>query len=118
MSRTRLSISSRPTTSPGRCSWWTADACFAEAALTARPPDRLAALHDVVIIGGGCYGGFYAGQLVEGRSRGLVAFERLLVVDRDPGCQVAREKSGIAGLEVVVAEWGTFLDGYLADRVA
>lgn len=82
--------------------------------LTARAPERLTALGDVVIIGGGCYGSFYAGQLLDGRARGLLTFTRLLVVDRDPACQVAREKIGVAGVALVTAEWGDFLDGYLA----
>ena len=76
-------------------------------------PQRSTVLGDVVIIGGGCYGSFYSGQLLEGRARGLLSFGRLLVVDRDAHCQVAREKVGAAGLSVVVAEWADFLDGYL-----
>jgi hypothetical protein len=84
--------------------------------LTARPPDRLTALGDVVIIGGGCYGSFYTGQLLAGREKGLLTFGRLLIIDRDAGCQVARERSGTPGVEVVVAEWGEFLDGYLKEQ--
>ena len=75
-------------------------------------------LGDVVIIGGGCYGSFYSGQLLEGRTRGLLSFGRLLVVDRDPHCQVAREKIGEAGLSLVTSDWGEFLDGYLAGLTA
>ena len=75
-------------------------------------------LGDVVIIGGGCYGSFYSGQLLEGRARGLLSFGRLLVVDRDAQCQVAREKVGEAGLSVVTSDWGEFLDGYLAGLTA
>lgn len=98
---------------------WTAAACFAESPLTARPSDRpTAALGDVVIIGGGCYGSFYTAQLLDGRSRGLLTFDQLLVVDRDPACQVGRERAGTPGLEVVVADWGAFLDRYLGARAA
>jgi hypothetical protein len=85
---------------------------------SAPAPQRLTVLGDVVIIGGGCYGSFYSGQLLEGRARGLLSFGRLLVVDRDPQCQVAREKVGEAGLSVITAEWGEFLDGYLAGLTA
>jgi hypothetical protein len=86
--------------------------------ITAPAPQRLTALGDVVIIGGGCYGSFYTSQLLDGRTRGLLTFAQLLVVDRDPACQVARERAGVPGVEVVVAEWGTFLDRYLATRAA
>jgi len=60
-------------------------------------------LGDVVIIGGGCYGSFYTGQLLDGRERGLVSFTRILVVDRDRGCRVAVERRDVAGVEVVEA---------------
>jgi len=40
------------------------------------------------------------------------------VVDRDPGCRVATERRGVAGVEVVVDDWSAFLDGHLRDRVA
>ena len=83
-------------------------------AITASAPQRHTALGDVVIIGGGCYGSFYTGQLLEGRERGLLTFGRLLVVDRDPSCQVAREKVAVPGVALVIAEWSDFLDGYLA----
>ena len=81
---------------------------------SAPAPQRPTVLGDVVIIGGGCYGSFYSGQLLEGRARGLLSFGRLLVVDRNAQCQVAREKVGVAGLSLVTADWGEFLDGYLA----
>jgi hypothetical protein len=89
-------------------------ASFGELPLTAGPPDRPTVLGDVVIIGGGCYGSFYTGQLLEGRARERVTFTRLLVVDRDPKCRVAVERVGVSGVEVVTSEWGAFLDGYLA----
>jgi hypothetical protein len=72
------------------------------------------ALGDVIVIGGGCYGSFYAGQLLKARARGAADWRRLLVVDRDPGCQVAREVPAEAGVELVVEEWGAFFDRYLA----
>jgi hypothetical protein len=81
-----------------------------------RPSARATVLGDVVIIGGGCYGSFYTGQLLAGREKGLLSFERLLVIDRDARCQVARERPGTPGVEVVVADWGEFLDGYLGAR--
>jgi hypothetical protein len=72
------------------------------------------ALGDVVIVGGGCYGSFYAGQLLRARERGSATWRRLLVVDRDPGCRFAAERAAADGTELVVAEWGGFFDRYLA----
>jgi hypothetical protein len=68
---------------------------------------------DVVIVGGGCYGTFYAGQLLRARERGAARWRRLLVVDRDPGCRAATELRESPGVELVGAEWGSFFDRYL-----
>ena len=70
-------------------------------------------LRDVAIVGGGCYGTFYAGQLIRAAERGKARYRRLLVVDRDPGCRFAREIGPDTDRELVVAEWGTFFDRWL-----
>lgn len=44
----------------------------------------------IVVCGGGCYGGYYVRQLARARTAGAIRFERLVVVDRDPGCRVAQ----------------------------
>jgi hypothetical protein len=75
-------------------------------------------LGEVVIIGGGCYGTFYARQLTQARERGRAAFDRLLVVDHDPGCQFTRELGGAPDRELVVSDWEEFFDRYLADKAA
>lgn len=72
------------------------------------------ALGDVVIVGGGCYGSFYTGQLLRARERGAARWRRVLVVDRDPACRVAAEFGDAPGVELAVREWGEFFDGYLA----
>ena len=69
---------------------------------------------DVAIVGGGCYGTFYAGQLLRARARGKARYHRLLVVDRDAGCRFARELGPGPGRELVVAEWAGFFDDWLA----
>ena len=46
-------------------------------------------LGEVVIIGGGCYGSFYLGQLLKAREAGAVAWRQVRVVDRDPRCRAA-----------------------------
>ena len=75
--------------------------------------DRPATFHDIAIVGGGCYGCFYAAQLTKARAREKAAFRRLLIVDRDPGCRASRELAGADGVELVVAEWGEFFDHWL-----
>ena len=68
---------------------------------------------DVVIVGGGCYGTFYAGQLERARARGRAVYRRLLIVDRNPACQVARGLSEDDTRQLVTQEWGDFFDAYL-----
>lgn len=70
-------------------------------------------LRDVAIVGGGCYGTFYAGQLIRAAERGKARYRRLLVVDRDPSCRFAAEIGAGHDREVVVAEWGEFFDRWL-----
>lgn len=77
--------------------------------------DRVA-FRDIVIVGGGCYGSFYAGQLMRARDRDRAAYRRLLIVDRDPQCRVGRELGTDATRQLIVQDWGEFFDQYL-DRV-
>ena len=71
------------------------------------------AFGDIVVIGGGCYGSFYTGQLELARSRGRVRYRRLIVVDRNPSCKLFQDPPE-SRPQMVCAEWGAFLDGYLA----
>ncbi len=69
----------------------------------------------IVIIGGGCYGSWYAQQLTRAAQRGALQASDVVVVDRDPACRVAAlndagQYDGLP-LRVEVAEW----DAYLAD---
>lgn len=68
-----------------------------------------APLRDVAIIGGGCYGSFYAGQLRTACRRGGLSVRRILVVDHDAQCAGA----GLSGSELVVSDWAGFLRGFL-----
>jgi hypothetical protein len=72
---------------------------------------------DIVIVGGGCYGTFYAGQLERARARGKVIYRRLLVVDRDAECQFARGLGEGEARQLIVRDWHEFFDGYLEAAV-
>jgi len=80
--------------------------------------DTLVQLGEVVIVGGGCYGTFYARQLTQARERGRATFERLLLVDQDPDCRFTRELGSAPDRELVVSGWDDFFDRYLAERAA
>lgn len=73
----------------------------------------VARMRDIVVVGGGCYGTFYASQLAKARARGKTAYRRLLIVDRDPACRAARELEPLPDRELVVAEWADFFDGFM-----
>jgi hypothetical protein len=78
----------------------------------------------IVVIGGGCYGGYYLRQLRRGAAAGAVRWERLLLVDHDPACaaQAAvaadRGPASAPAAALVVAAWGTFLDQWLPESGA
>jgi hypothetical protein len=66
----------------------------------------------IVVVGGGCYGAYYARQLHRAVAREAIAFERLVIVDRTPDCAVGRELP--AETELRVEEWAAFFRSWLA----
>jgi hypothetical protein len=72
----------------------------------------------VVVVGGGCYGSYYVGQLRRARAAGALEIARVVVVDRDAGCRLAPELDAARGESLVVAPWSEFFAGYLAGAVA
>lgn len=71
------------------------------------------ALDQVVIVGGGCYGTFYARQLLQARDRGKASFSRLLIIDRNPDCQFGQTLGNAPDRLLVVEDWDRFFDRYL-----
>ncbi|HMA04027.1 MAG TPA: hypothetical protein VKP02_16795, partial [Gemmatimonadaceae bacterium] len=73
------------------------------------PPQRYGT---VVVVGGGCYGSYYVRQLGRASHAGALSAERVLVVDRDPACRVAREQQSATetNVHVVVSDWASFFD--------
>lgn len=65
----------------------------------------------IVVIGGGCYGGYYVRQLGRARAANALSWDRLVVVDRDARCPVAVD--GAADVVLVVAEWANYLERFL-----
>ena len=84
--------------------------------LTADDSSSKVALRDVVIVGGGCYGTFYAGQLIRAADRSKAAYRRLLVVDRDAQCRFALEIGSSHTRRLIVRDWSDFFDEYFASR--
>jgi hypothetical protein len=74
----------------------------------------------IVIVGGGCYGSYYVRQLARAEKAGAVAWERLLVVDREAACLVAAlpEAERPPRLELVTAPWEEFFTTWLGDAAA
>lgn len=69
---------------------------------------------EIVVVGGGCYGTFYARQLERACTRGALECRRVLVVDRDPACQLTRDLPPSPTRELVVQDWDAFFDSYLS----
>ena len=70
-------------------------------------------MRDVVVVGGGCYGTFYAGQLAKAKERGKARFRRVVVVDRDPACRARVELGEARDRAFVVREWDDYFDELL-----
>ena len=70
-------------------------------------------MRDVVVVGGGCYGTFYATQLAKAKERGKADFRSVIVVDRDGRCRARRELPPASDRAFVTAEWGAFFDTFL-----
>lgn len=68
------------------------------------------------VIGGGCFGSFYARQLLRYADRAGGPVARVVVVDRDPQCRVAREVRD-PRVEVVLADWADYLASVLPAAV-
>jgi hypothetical protein len=74
----------------------------------------------IVVVGGGCYGGYYVRQLGRAERGGAVEWAELLVVDRDPACGVATlpPDARPPRTRLVVSPWEEFFASYLADAAA
>lgn len=82
------------------------DAAFADAA-----PLRFG---EIIVVGGGCYGTFYAGQLEKAAARGKVVYDMVTIVDRDPACRAREELGERPTRRFAIAEWTGYFDERLA----
>ena len=65
------------------------------------------------MVGGGCYGTFYASQLAKAKARGKTNYRTVIVVDQNPDCQARRELGEARDREFVVSDWTAFFDQFL-----
>jgi hypothetical protein len=80
---------------------------------TRRPQHRYGR---IVVVGGGCYGGYYVRQLLRAERAGALAWDELVVVDRDPSCAVSALPidDRPPRLRLVESDWHEFFAHYLA----
>lgn len=71
----------------------------------------------IIVVGGGCYGGYYVRQLARAVKGGAIVAESIVVVDRDPGCAVAATLAdsavGLPPATLHIAEWHDYFQSYL-----
>jgi hypothetical protein len=72
-------------------------------------------MRDVIVIGGGCYGTFYAGQLAKAKEKGKADYRRVIVVDRDLECRARAELGEAPDRAFVTADWSAYFDERLGD---
>ena len=82
-----------------------------------RAPQRFA---KIIVVGGGCYGGYYVRQLHRAVAAGALVADSIVVVDRDSNCAVAPTLGDRAPIATIldVAEWREYFDGYLTAAAA
>ena len=66
------------------------------------------------MVGGGCYGTFYASQLAKAKSRGKTDYRTVVVVDRNPECQAKRELGETSDRQFVTQDWSAFFDEWFS----
>lgn len=77
------------------------------------PSSAPARMRDVVVVGGGCYGTFYATQLARAKQRGKATYRTVVIVDRDDHCRARLELPDAPDRTFVVSEWDAFFDRFL-----
>ncbi|MFO1464366.1 MAG: hypothetical protein U1F66_11390 [bacterium] len=70
------------------------------------------------VVGGGCFGSQYVRWLLRARSLGMLEFEKVFAVDRDPACKLSREGPLDPACEIVARDWVEYLTGWLLGEVA
>jgi len=71
----------------------------------------------IVVVGGGCYGGYYVRQLLRAERAGALTWDELVIVDRDPSCAVSAlaVEDRPPRLRLAVSEWHEFFGQYLRE---
>jgi hypothetical protein len=77
-----------------------------------RAPQRFGS---IVVVGGGCYGGYYVRQLARAERAGALAWDSLVVVDCDPRCPVAllSDDQRPSAMRLETADWREWFAGFL-----
>ena len=70
-------------------------------------------MRDVVVVGGGCYGTFYAAQLAKAKEKGKARYRRVVIVDRNPDCRARLELPEASDREFVHRDWRAHFTEYL-----
>lgn len=72
-------------------------------------------MRDVIVVGGGCYGTFYAAQLTKAKEKRKAEYRSVIVVDRDARCRARAELGESSDRTFVTSEWGAYFDEFFAD---
>ncbi|HEX5038402.1 MAG TPA: hypothetical protein VFX30_14700 [bacterium] len=71
---------------------------------------------DFILLGGGCFGSFYARQLLRGADR--LGVGTIHVVDKDPECRVRSDFGDAARIAYHIQDWKDFLIPYFETCIA
>ena len=74
----------------------------------------------IVVVGGGCYGGYYLRQLGRAQRAGALSWERLVVVDHDEACAITRApaREELPPFTLEVSAWDVFFSRHLGEAAS
>ncbi len=71
---------------------------------------------DLHVVGGGCFGTQYVKWLLRARNLGMLRYEKILAVDRNPHCRLAQEGLREPSLQLVQSDWIDYFTDYLLEN--
>lgn len=71
-----------------------------------------------IVLGGGCYGSFYTGQLIRAAEAGAIPRPEIVVVDHGEQPKAMRELAGDPRVRHVRQDWDDFFDAHFEDLSA
>ncbi len=68
------------------------------------------------VVGGGCFGTQYVKWLLRAKDKGMIKFEKVIAIDRNPECRLTREVPQDDGVVLVKRDWVDYFSDLLLNE--